>query len=85
VDGRQSDVPGGDRAATLLLEIPQEPLDHLRRQLFDGQLLDRMLDLLTDKRQEQDQRITVAGLGIAGQIAFADEMLQQKSTNPWAE
>jgi hypothetical protein len=38
-----------------------------------------------NERDEQAERVAVPVLGIAGEIAFSDDMFQQKAPYPWAK
>ena len=47
--------------------------------------VDRFLGLLRDERDELSECISIAVLGVAGEIAFSDDMLQQETPNPGAK
>ena len=47
--------------------------------------VDRSLGLLCDEGDQLAERIAVAMLGVAGEIAFGDDMLQQEAPNPGAK
>jgi hypothetical protein len=47
--------------------------------------VDRLPGLLCDERDELTQCIAIAVLGVAGEIAFGDDMLQQETPNPGAK
>jgi hypothetical protein len=47
--------------------------------------VDRFPGLLCDERDKLTECIAIAVLGIASEIAFGDDMLQQKTPNPGAK
>jgi len=69
-------------AEALARYIDQELADDLRRQLFHGHSIHGAASLFAGKRQQQCQRVAVAGLGVAGKIALGDQMFQQEPPDP---
>src|SRR5660397_14541 len=45
--------------------------------------LSRYADTVAREWQQQCQRIAIAGLCVAGKVAFAHQVLQEEATNPW--
>ena len=84
-DGGKPLVTGGDFAATRGLEIGEKSTDEIGREIDDSETVDGLLLHLRDKWNEQSERVAVAVLSIAGEIALSDDMFQQKATNPWAK
>lgn len=68
--------------ASIFLQMLEEPTEHERRQILDGQSIDRCLGRGAQEGQQQGERVAVAGLGVARQIALGDEVFQEKPPNP---
>jgi hypothetical protein len=47
--------------------------------------IDRFPGLLCDERDELAECVAIAVLGVAGEIAFGNDMLQQETPNPGAK
>ena len=84
-DGGKPLVTGRDFTATRGLKIGEESAGEIGREIDDSETIDGLLLYLCDKWDEQAECVAVAVLGIAGEIAFSDDMFQQKATNPWAK
>ena len=68
-----------------LLQIFKERTHHGRREFVDRQAINRFLSRFAHERQQEDQRIPITGLSIAGEITVRDEMLQKETANPRAD
>src|SRR6516162_984772 len=82
MDGRQPLVASDLTALAIALQVVQKLADDFRRQLFHGHAIDGAAYLLAGKRQQQCQRVAVAGLGVEGKIALGDQMFQQEPPDP---
>jgi hypothetical protein len=78
-------VTSGDFAATRGLKIGEKSTDEIGREIDDSETVDGLLLHLSDKWDEQGERVAVAVLSVAGEIALSDDMFQQKATNPRAK
>src|SRR4051794_1794314 len=79
---REPLIAGRYAAPAAFLQVLQELLYVFGRQMFYLQLIDLLLHLAGDERDQQSQRIPVTALGVSCQIAFAHQMLQQKTSYP---
>ena len=84
-DGSKPLVAGSDLAAPRGLEVGEKSADEIRREIDHSETIDRLFLHPCDERDEQAERVAVAVLGIAGEIAFSDDMFQQKAPYPWAK
>src|SRR5712692_2283148 len=85
MQGRQSLVAGRHAAPTRLLQVLKEQPHVLWRDVIDTELIDRLADLARDKWDQQNQRVAVTLLRVTRQIAFAHQVLQQKTPHPGSE
>src|SRR5262249_53915452 len=78
----QALVARGGTTAPLLCQLAQEGPYSIGREVFDPEPVEALAGAAGGERQEQAQRVAVAALGVAGQIAFADEVLKQEAPDP---
>ena len=78
-EGRQ--VVGLD----LLLEAALELQHALRGEIKDGEPVDRFAQRAADEGEQQNQRVTVAALSVAGQITLTDQILGEEASQPRAQ
>lgn len=71
-------------AMPIAFEVIKELTNNRRRQILDCHSVDGMSGAGTGERQQQGQRVTVAGLGVAREIAFGHQVLQEEASNPGA-
>src|SRR6266702_6019081 len=81
----ETDIARDTAAATLLLQVCEEGAQQRRREVVDRKAINRLLPCFAQIRQQEDQRITIAGLCIASKIAVCDEIFQQESAHPRTE
>src|SRR5260370_21600052 len=72
----------GATAAAHPPQIFQERTQPKSREIIDHQAIGWLFLRLAHKRQQQNQRVPVTGLGVAGQITVRDQMLQQETADP---
>jgi hypothetical protein len=59
--------------------------DKIRREINYSQAIHGLLPLLCNEGDEEAERIAVAALGIAREVAFLDHVFQQKASDPKSE
>ena len=67
------------------LQMLQKLSDVLSRKVIYLKLIHGLVRLASDKRDEQPQGIAITLLRIPRQIAFANQMLQEKTPHPRSE
>ena len=82
MDRRQALIARGWSAAAPLFQIAQEGPNPLGREVFHPELVDPSAGLACGEGQELLQRVAVALLRVAGEVSFADEVLQQETPDP---
>src|SRR5712692_2687579 len=85
VDRRQSLVARPYAASSALLDVPKKATHHVRRHLSDDELVDGPLVRIGHKRNQEAQRVAIAVLRVAREIALDDEVLDQKAADPTAQ
>jgi hypothetical protein len=78
-------VAGGVATLALLFQMRQELSDQLARQVGDAQAVDGLLQLPCDEGKKQCEHVSVTALGVDREVAFVDEMLEEKSPYPGSE
>ena len=66
-------------------ETSRSVRDAISRDVDHMEAVDRFPGLLCDERDELAECIAIAVLGVASEIAFGDDMLQQETPNPGAK
>ncbi len=82
MDRSESLVTRCQHAPSLLLQVLKELLHVRRSDMIDVEFIDWFVNLAGNERDEQSQRIAVATLRVARQIAFAHQMLKEKTPDP---
>lgn len=77
MDGAEARIASGPLTSALLLQMLEELPEPARGEILDGQSIDRRLGARVQKREQQDQRIAVAGLGVPGQVTFPHDVFQK--------
>jgi hypothetical protein len=75
-------IARGATTSTVLLKVIEESTDHHRREILDSQSVDRYLHGFGQEGKQQDECVAIASLGVAGQVALSDHMLQEETANP---
>jgi hypothetical protein len=75
-NGSKALVAGGDTAAPGGLEIREKEPHELSRDIDDRKTVDRFPGLLGHKGNQLAKRITVAMLGVVGEIALGNDVLK---------
>ncbi len=78
-DGREALVAGTGRAASAVLDVCQEGEYALGTEVTHGQPVDRHTRLAGDEGKQKSQRVAVAELGVAGQVALAHQVLLEEA------
>jgi hypothetical protein len=78
-------VARGDGAVTGDLDVGEKESDAISGDVDHMETVDRFPGLLRNERNELAKCISIAVLGVAGEIAFGDDMLQQETPNPGAK
>ena len=85
MNGRQPLIASGDRAATLLFEVPQEGPDQVGVDVGDKKFV-RFLPQPTGREHDQKtQRIPIALLRVPREVAIIGQMLHQEAPYPGTE
>jgi hypothetical protein len=78
-------VASGGAASPGGLDVGKKLADEFGRHIDDCELLDRAIPYLADEGNQEGNGVTITVLGIAGEIAFGDDVFQQEPSNPRAE
>ena len=84
-DGGQALVAGPRGAAPVRFQMGQEGEHAIRAEIPHLQLVNRPPGLSGDEWQQQAERVAVAELGVASQIALGREMFLEEPAQPGAE
>src|SRR5438128_7872843 len=85
VDCRQALIACGYTTAAALFNVHEKPRHTLLRYVNHGEFIDLLVDLARGERDQQRKRIPIAPLCVHRQVAFPDEMFQEKAAYPRAE
>ena len=86
MNGRKPLVTGyASLHLAITFQMIQEFASDCRCQLFHCHTINGATSLPACKRQQQFKGVSIAGLGVAGKIAFGHQMLQQETTDPRAK
>jgi hypothetical protein len=67
-------VPRGRGTVSVAFDVLQKLPHPIGGNVDHGQAIDRPLCRFPHKRDEQSQRVTIAALGVSGEISFVHEM-----------
>jgi hypothetical protein len=62
--------------------VSEKAAHDIRRHLGHDQPIDGRLVVIGGKRDQESKRVTITALGIAGEIALHQEMLEEEPTDP---
>src|SRR5438876_3377732 len=79
VDCRQALIACGYTTAAALFNVNEKPRHTLLRYINHGEFIDLFVDLSCGERDQQSKRIPIAPLRVHRQVAFPDEMFQEKA------
>jgi hypothetical protein len=82
VNRRQALIARGDATATMSFDVIEEIPNRLRRHIDHGQAVNGLMQAPRHEGQQLAQRVSVAVPRVRRQIALADQVLQQESTDP---
>jgi hypothetical protein len=85
MDHGQSLVARRHAAAARLLQALKELSHTFSADVIEVELINRFMDFAGDEGDKEGQRIAVAALRVACQVAFAHQMLKEKAPDPGAE
>src|SRR5260370_21383055 len=85
VNCRQTLIARGCTAAAGFFKVIEKPSHILLRYIKHGEFINLLVDLSRDERDQQSERISIAPLRVHRQVAFPDEMFQEKAAYPRAE
>jgi hypothetical protein len=78
MNGRESEIPCVDRIAALVLEMVQKALDHLGRELPDGDPSWIGRVAIGHEVKEQSQCVPIASLRVHTQISICNNLFEQE-------
>src|SRR5580700_7556782 len=85
VNCRQTLIARGCTAAAGFFKVNEKPSHTLLRYVKHGEFINLLVDLSRGERDQQSERISIAPLRVHRQVAFPDEMFQEKTAYPRAE
>jgi hypothetical protein len=75
-NGSKASIASGNTAVPRRFKIGEKATDKIRREIDNGEAVHGLLLLLCHEGNEQTQRIAVALLGIAREVAFGDNVFE---------
>jgi hypothetical protein len=78
-------VASGDAASPGGLNVGKKLANEFGRHVDNREAVDRPIPCLADEGNQEGKGVAITVLGIAGEIAFGDDVFQQEPSNPWAE
>jgi hypothetical protein len=84
VDRGQALIPRCNATLAGLLQVVKEETHHICGHIDHTQFVDLLSRLAGNEREQQGKRIAVTALRAAGQVALANQILKEKTSNPGA-
>jgi hypothetical protein len=84
VNGCETLVACAVGASSVLFEMIEEASQSLTRKVGGIESIHRLLPLSSGIGHQQPERVAIASLRVAVKVAFLDQMVEEKTLDPWA-
>src|SRR3954447_6943130 len=81
----QALIAGANPTSSGVFQVGKKQPYVLCAYIGDREPIDGFAQLSSDEWDQQGEGVPVAALSVPGQIPFTDQMLQEETTNPWAQ